>query len=71
MMTSSGVTSFVLLVLSSATQPLITVSKGKDVGTAKNNPLYFKFTEYNGINQYMLTSYIQAAKNYRAIFNGL
>jgi len=41
---------------------LITVSKSKDVGTAKNNPLYFKFTEYNGINQYMLTSYIQAAK---------
>jgi len=43
MMTSWGETSFVLLVLLSATQQLFAGSGSKDVGTAENNPLYFKY----------------------------
>jgi len=58
MVTSWFVTSFVLLVLLSATQQLFTVSESKDVGAAQNNPLYFKLDQKYGINCDLVTSYI-------------
>jgi len=67
-MTSWVVTSFVLPVLSPAMQQLHTVSKGKDVGTAQNNPLYFKFDRLNGIIHGSLASYIPGNKTTAGLF---